>query len=142
MSDILEELDLQIADKYKDYKSLYAKLSVITQEIAELENKRNEVIEKDGRRFIFRKPVIEIREFTKALKMESWINLEYEGFDVNKKDYITDTAMVVDVYCLQSDYASPVKFILVLSGYLSQEEYEVLNNKFNSRLPAYYIKGE
>lgn len=140
MESRLKEIDIEILEFYKNYKTIYSNLAQVTQEITKLENERNGILEKDGRKFMFRKPAVELRSFLNILKTETWTNVEYENFDENKKDYINDSAMIVDVFCSQINYAAPVRFILVLSGYLSKEEYEVLNNKFNMRLPEYYIK--
>ena len=134
------KIDDSIKEKYLSYRELFSQISILTNEIKELEEKRINIIEKDGRRLLFKRPAIHIQSFNSWIKETKWCNVSYENFEEFNKDYITDKAMIVSVYCNQSNYMSPVDFILSLEGYLSKEEYEHIKLS-NPKLPDYYLNG-
>jgi hypothetical protein len=104
----------------------------------ELEEKRINLIEKDGRRLLFKRPAIYLQGFNNWAKETKWCNIRYENFEDLQKNYITDKAMIIAVYCYQSNYMSPVDIILALEGYLSKEEYEHIKLSV-PKLPDYYL---
>jgi len=141
MSDRIQEINGQIDDKYHQYKTLYAELTVITNDIKSLEEERNTLIDNDGRRFLFKKPAIELRDFVTYVKREKWMSMEYEGFDGNVRSDITEDAMVVSVFCFQPNYSAPARIIVVFDGYLNKDEYDVFRQK-HSIVSEYYLKGD
>lgn len=133
------KIDDEIRTKYSKYRDLFAQVSVLTNEIKDLEEERSSIIEKDGRRLVFKRPVIDLKGFNNWVKATKWCNVSYENFEESKKEHIVDEAMIVSVYCFQANYLSPVEFIMVLEGYLSKEEYD--NKRANNpALKEYYIK--
>jgi len=141
MSDKIREISDKIGVRYNDYKDVYAQLTEITNDIAKLEDERNELIENDGRRFLFKKTAVELRDFIRYIKTQQWMSIEYENFE-NKRSDIVEEAMVVDVYCYQENYSAKVKFIMVLNGYLNKEEFDKFQTKNNTLSGLeYYIKS-
>lgn len=143
MSDRIQEINSQIDDLYNRYKKGYAQLTDITNSIKSLEDERGELVESDGRRFLFKKTAAELKEFISYVKGEKWISLEYEGFEVEYgiRNDIIDEAMLVSIYCYQPNYSAPVKFIVVFDSYVNKDEYEILKRKYNL-IFEYYRKGE
>jgi hypothetical protein len=134
----LLKIDNGIKERYNKYKELFAQISILTNEIKELEQNRSNIIEKDGRKLVFRKPIIDLKGFNNWLKFTEWCEVHYENFEENNKKYITDEAMIVSVYCYQVNYLAPVEFIMSLEGYLSKEEYD--NKRIEiPTLKEYYI---
>lgn len=135
----LLKIDDAIREKYGKYKELFAKVSILTNEIKDLEQERASIIEEDGRRLVFKRPVIDLKGFNNWVKTTKWCNVRYENFEELKKSHIVDEAMIVAVYCFQPNYIAPVEFIMVLEGYLSKEEYD--NKRANNPgLRDYYVK--
>lgn len=135
----IAEIDRMIKEKFHKYKELYSEVSILTNEIKKLEDEKSDIVEKDGRRLIFKRPIIQLREFNEFAKNTKWCEVSYENFEENKNDYIVDEAMVVSVYSSQANYMSIVNFIISFDGYLSKEEYEKIKIS-SSRLPDYYKK--
>jgi predicted nuclease with TOPRIM domain len=135
------EIDKIIKEKFHKYKELYSEVSVLTNEIKKLEEEKSNIIEKDGRRLIFKRPIIELKEFNEFAKNTKWCEVFYENFEENKNDYIVDEAMIVSVYSSQVNYMSIVSIIISFDGYLSKEEYEKIRLN-NSRVPEYYRKNK
>jgi hypothetical protein len=137
----VSEINEIIKDKYIAYRDLFSKVSMITNEIKELEEEKISIIEKDGRRLLFKRPAIDLHEFISWIKSSKWCDIIYENFEENNKTHIVDEAMIVGVYCYQTNYIAPVNFIIVLEGYLNKEEYD--NRRANNpRLREYYISEE
>ena len=137
----LLEIDNSIQEKYLIYKDLFSKIAVLTKEISDLEEERTSLIEKDGRRLLFKKPAIELRDFNIWAKNTKWCNTVYENFEELEKKHIVKEAMIVAIYSYQSNYMSPVDIIISLEGYLSQEEYDKIRLS-NNRLPEYYVENQ
>lgn len=137
------EIDKIIREKFHKYKELYSEVSALTNEIKKLEEEKFDIIEKDGRRLIFKRPIVELREFNEFAKNTKWCEVFYENFEENKNDYIVDEAIIVSVYSSQANYMSIVNIIISFDGYLSKEEYEKIKIS-NPRMPDYYKrdKGE
>jgi len=140
MSDRIREINGKIDDQYNQYKGLYSQLTDITNSIKSLEDERNEILESDGRRFLFKKSAAELKEFISYVKSEKWISVEYEGFESDVRDDIIDEAMLIGIYCYQPNYSAPVKFIIVFDGYVNKDEYDILKKKYNLMF-EYYRKG-
>ena len=131
------EINNSIKEKYFQYRELFSNISILTDDIKKLEEEKASIIEKDGRRLIFKRPVIDLRDFNGWAKQTKWCEISYENFEENKNDLISDEAMIVSIYSYQTNYMSPVNIIVSLDGYLNQEEYEKIK-LINPRLPNYY----
>ena len=140
MSDKIQKISDDINFQYSKYKQVYAELSDITNDIAKLEEERNKLIEDDGRKFLFKKTAVELRDFLRYIKTHKWMSVEYEGFENNRKD-IVEEAMVVAVYCYQPNYLAKVKVIIVLDGYLNKDEFDTFKVKCNISL-EYYVEND
>jgi len=141
MNDEIRKISDEIDTNYRKYKDLYAELTGVTNNIAKLEDRRNKLTEDDGRKFLFKKTAVELRDLIDFIKAQQWMSIEYENFE-NKRSDIIDEAMIAAVYCYQENYSVKVKFIVVLDGYLSKEEFDKFKTKNNivARL-EYYVEN-
>src|SRR4030042_2243941 len=137
MDNEIQEINGKIDEKYHQYKSLFTQLTDITNDLKVLEDERILLLKNDGRRFLFKKTPIELRDFISYVKKEKWMSLEYEDFEKGIRPDIVDEAMIVSVYCFQPNYSSPVKIIIVFDGYLSKDEFDVFKQKYGIKLEYY-----
>jgi hypothetical protein len=135
------EINNDIKEKYFKYRELFSNISILTDDIRKLEEEKSSIIEKDGRRLIFKRPVIDLRSFNEWAKETKWCEILYENFEENKNILIVDEAMIISVYSYQTNYMSPVNIIVSLDGYLNQEEYEKIK-LINPKLPNYYKENK
>lgn len=137
------DIELLIRALSQQYSILLGQIGDVENQLIQAEELKDNIMRAKNTLRIMTLPIALLMDFTRLIKDSQWATLKWDEKKDTKCEHITDYARLVEIYVEpNSTWETPVNFLFIMGGYISENAYAELQSVTSfARAPYYTNRG-
>jgi hypothetical protein len=137
------DIELLIRALSQQYSILLGQIGDVENQLIQAEELKDSIMRAKNTLRIMTLPIALLMDFTRLIKESKWATIKWDEKKDTKCEHITDYARLVEIYVEpNSTWETPVNFLFIMGGYISETAYAELQSVTSfARTPYYTNRG-